>query len=207
MENLELLKQDWKKEKQLQNFSKEEIYRMIHSKSVSIVKNLFIIGLIEVFLWSLFDYYDGFDGSIGNNILTIIKYIQLPIFILLIIWSYINIRNEVSAAKLIKNILLLRKIIIGYIILVLVRIIFYSIYNINESGNSVKKGYIHALNSHNNVKIDYNEISSSDFYVFVIICTLIFIALLILIYNMVYGSLLQKLKENYKELTKIESDN
>lgn len=207
MENLELLKQDWKKEKQLQNFSKEEIYRMIHSKSVSVVKNLFIIGLIEVFLWSLFDYYDGFDGGIGNNILTIIKYIQLPIFILLIIWSYINIRNEVSAAKLIKNILLLRKIIIGYIILVFVRIIFYSIYNINESGNSAKKGYIDALNSHNNVKIDYNEISSSDFYVFVIICTLIFIALLILIYNMVYGSLLQKLKENYKELTKIESDN
>lgn len=208
MEELELLKRDWKNENQLPNFSKEEIFKMIRGKSVSVTKSLFLIGLIEVVLWGVFDYFDGFDEGVGNRILTILKYLQIPIFIVLLVWSYYKINIEISSKELIKRILLLRKIILGYVILVFGRIIIYTFINIDSSAESAKKGWIEGYNE--GASLPKNEMitaSNQPFYFLVIIMTLIFLLILFFIYQEVYGKLLKKLKDNYHELLKIESNN
>ena len=48
MEELELLKKNWKNESQFPNFSKKEIFKMIKGKSVSVAKSLLWIGVVEV---------------------------------------------------------------------------------------------------------------------------------------------------------------
>ena len=49
MDNLYLLKKDWNKGHQ--NFSRGDLYKMIHQKSSSIVKFLFYISVGELILW------------------------------------------------------------------------------------------------------------------------------------------------------------
>ena len=56
MEDLEILKNNWKKENQLLVFSKEEIFEMMRRKSLSISRTLLWIGWLEVVLWMLFFY-------------------------------------------------------------------------------------------------------------------------------------------------------
>jgi hypothetical protein len=60
MKELELLKKDWKKDEgQFKDYSENEIYVIIKHKSVSVVKTLFIVGLIEILLWSVYGYING----------------------------------------------------------------------------------------------------------------------------------------------------
>ena len=54
MQELDILKQDWKKsETEYKQFSSEELYRMIHKNSNSVVKWLLIISIIEIVFWIL----------------------------------------------------------------------------------------------------------------------------------------------------------
>ncbi len=50
MEELDLLKKHWKKESDLPKISKDEIGVIIHKKSSSVVKWIFIISVIELLL-------------------------------------------------------------------------------------------------------------------------------------------------------------
>jgi hypothetical protein len=57
MDELELLKEDWSKNKnEFKNYSATEIYLMIKEKSISVTKTLLIIGLIEVILWFIIGF-------------------------------------------------------------------------------------------------------------------------------------------------------
>ena len=57
MDELELLKKDWQKEdSKYPKLSYDEIYRMILSKSSSIVKWIFIISLLEFAFWTLISF-------------------------------------------------------------------------------------------------------------------------------------------------------
>ena len=56
MDELELLKKDWKKDHtDFPKLSYNEIYKMILKKSSSIVKWIFIISLLEFAFWSLIE--------------------------------------------------------------------------------------------------------------------------------------------------------
>ena len=53
MDELELLKKDWKNNNaQFKQVSENEIYGMLHKSSSSIVKWIFIISILEIILWT-----------------------------------------------------------------------------------------------------------------------------------------------------------
>ena len=56
MEDLDILKKNWKRQSQLIIFSEKELFDMTRKKSVSISKKLMWIGILEVFFWILFFY-------------------------------------------------------------------------------------------------------------------------------------------------------
>ena len=70
MDELELLKKDWKKEdKNFPKLSYNEIYKMILKKSSSIVKWIFIISILEFVFWVAISFtlkYTGFSDDIAN---------------------------------------------------------------------------------------------------------------------------------------------
>ena len=56
MDELELLKKDWKKnDGQFKQVSENEIYGMLHKSSSSIVKWIFIISIVEFLVLRLMD--------------------------------------------------------------------------------------------------------------------------------------------------------
>ena len=62
MDELELLKKDWKtSSKNYPEFDKEELYTLIYKRSSSIVKWIFIISLLEFAFWTLISF--SFKGS------------------------------------------------------------------------------------------------------------------------------------------------
>ena len=57
MDELELLKKDWKQnENQFESFSDSDIYKMSHKKSSTIVKTLFYISMAELVFWVLINF-------------------------------------------------------------------------------------------------------------------------------------------------------
>ena len=53
MDELELLKKDWQENQKFPKLSKQEIYALLHKKSSSIVKWIFILSLIEFSFWTV----------------------------------------------------------------------------------------------------------------------------------------------------------
>ena len=53
MDELELLKKDWQENQKFPKLSKQEIYVLLHKKSSSIVKWIFILSLIEFSFWTI----------------------------------------------------------------------------------------------------------------------------------------------------------
>ena len=86
MDELEILKRDWKnKEHSFNRISEKEIYGMLHKRSSSIVKWILVISIIEVLFWtclSIFtsdeDYFEILELYHLNKILlTLILNLQL----------------------------------------------------------------------------------------------------------------------------------
>ena len=68
MDDLDLLKEDWKKqEKSLPHLSYNEIYKMIWKKSSSIVKWIFVISILEFLLGSDFKYLSWLMRNTGSK--------------------------------------------------------------------------------------------------------------------------------------------
>src|SRR6478735_1886944 len=102
MKELDLLKKDWKKkENAFAQISEVEIYTMIHKKSSSIVKWIFIISILEVVLWlsiSLFFNTDIELEKLNNDnlttwfeVLTTVNYVVIGVFIILFYRNYTKI--------------------------------------------------------------------------------------------------------------------
>ena len=53
MNELKRLKKDWKENQKFPKISKKEIYGLLHKKSSSVVKWIFIISIIEFSFWTL----------------------------------------------------------------------------------------------------------------------------------------------------------
>ena len=95
-----------------------------------------------------------------------------------------------------------------YIILMIISIILFNIIDAKESAYDVLRGYVEGYNdASSNKTLSINDINPSAGYIAFSIIFIISISILLSIYRAVYGSLLQKLKENYKELSKIETNN
>ena len=214
MDELELLKKDWKENKSddFKNYTEQELFAMTKKRSVSIAKWVFIIALLELGFWFLIgylmpsssedkEYYEVLNNTpLIKGILYVLGEfaVYLPfVFIGSLLYLNFKIRTEENPKKLMEKILLMKKCIQWYIRIFLGEVVvffiismiltFYIEYNTLE-GKELEELYLFA------------------FVMFIPLLMIIFIFALFLrfIYHLVYGNLLHKLKQNYEELSRME---
>src|SRR5690606_2642497 len=126
MEELELLKKDWKKkETGFSKLSRAEIYPMILRKSTSIAKWIFYISIIEFVFWTTLNVITSDSDSwrqmrsihiyYFTMVLTAISYLILVYFIYKFYINYKKISFTDSSKKLMKTILDVKKTVTQYV--------------------------------------------------------------------------------------------
>ncbi len=197
MDVLDNFKDAWKhQENKNIQFSELDITKMVHKKSTSIVKWIYYISIIEfivMFTPNLFTDYSeldelGISGFIKS--ILVISFIVAMVFIYLFYKNYKNICVNDSAKKLMEGILKTKKTVSNYIITQLflvavttITVIYYTIHSYDVTNET-------------------HIASKISFWIVMIAITLIILSLLWLFYQLLYGILLKRLKENYKELAK-----
>ncbi len=208
MKELDLLKKDWQKNDAFEQVSEVDIYKMLHAKSSSIVKWIFIISILEILLWTLISLIFNTDDYLKKikheeldvyfEILTYFNYAVILVFIYLFYKNYVAISTTVSTKQLMKDILKTRKTVQCYVW-----------YNLGMVGFSMMLGFFMAFTYNPEVvalmdKIDNNTkimVITIGIFVFIIAA---FLGIFWLFYRLLYGILLRRLYANYKELKKID---
>jgi hypothetical protein len=212
MDELELLKKDWKKqEKSLPKLSYDEIYKLIHKKSSSIVKWIFIIGIAEFLFWAGLnliipdDYLEIYKQFHLENILfgiNMVHYGITVVFLYLFYKNYKAICVKDSTTVLMNRILKTRKTVNYYVYYNIIMFVGLSIaFNIVMFSNP---DLLMEFMEQDNATI--NSDSFLNILLVVQIITVVFVSgLLLLWYRVIYGILLRKLKKNYNELKTLEA--
>ena len=201
MENLDSLKDLWKNQGESKiRYSQDDIHKMVHQKSSSIVKWILIISLLEfilpnlIFLFTDFEstriFYQEYGLSNTMIIYSAVHIVVIIAFIYVFYKNYRNISAESTVKILLENIIKTRRTVKYYIYynLTIMGIIglhmFYSVYN--------------SLSFQQNL-----EAGTSMLMIWVISIVLLCLALLIfwLFYKILYGFFLRKLKRNYAALS------
>ena len=204
MDELELLKKDWKENKSddFKNYTEKELFAMTKKRSVSIAKWVFIIALLELGFWFLIGYLmpssseDKYQDipfvDVVFNVMDIISILLPFVFIGSLLYLNFKIRTEENPKKLMEKILLMKKCIQWYIRIFLGEVALFFIISM-------------ALSFYTNYYILEGE-ELVALFVSVMLIVFIFILVLFLrfIYHLVYGNLLHKLKQNYEELSRME---
>jgi polyferredoxin len=208
MKELDLLKKDWQKNNVFEQVSEVDIYNMLHKKSSSIVKWIFIISILEILLWSSITVFFNTDDYLKNTnhkeldfffeALTIINYAVILVFIYLFYKNYVSISTTVSTKQLMKDILKTRKTVQCYVW-----------YNLGMVALSLILGFYMAFNYNPEVSVLLDKIGNNTkvmvitIGVFVLIIAA-FLGIFWLFYRLLYGILLRRLYANYSELKKID---
>lgn len=214
MDELELLKKDWKENKSddFKNYTEKELFAMTKKRSVSIAKWVFIIALLELGFWFLIgylmpsssedkEYYEALNNTplIKGTLYVLGEFATyLPyVFIGLLLYLNFKIKKEENPKKLMEKILLMKKCIQWYIRIFLGEVVVFFIISM------ILTFYI----QYNTLKgTELEELYLFAFVMFIPLLMFIFIFALFLrfIYHLVYGKLLHKLKQNYEELSRME---
>ncbi len=209
MDELELLKKDWKENKSddFKNYTEKELFAMTKKRSVSIAKWVFIIALLELGFWFLIGYLmPSSEGSkledipfvdVVFNVMDIISILSPFVFIGSLLYLNFKIRTEENPKKLMEKILLMKKCIQWYIRIFLGEIVVFFIISM------ILTFYIESNT------LEGAELEGLYFFAFIVFIPLlmiifIFALFLRFIYHLVYGKLLHKLKQNYEELSRME---
>ncbi len=210
MDNLDLLKKDWKKqEKSIPQLSYDEIYKLIWKRSSSIVKWIFFISIIEFGLGAVLNIFiadDEYWAKMEEYNLTlflivtyVVSYLITFYFIYKFYKNYKAINATDNAAVLMKTILKVRKTVKYYIGFILISSGFVFIFSM-----------IFILRNHVLSAEEVTSDMSFDWKQWLLFIggTLLALAVILgviwLIYTLVYGILLRRLHRNYKELKKLE---
>jgi len=204
MNQLEILKKDWKKQEgALPKLSKAELTKLIYKKSSSIVKWIFIISILEFVVPYLIILITGNESSekmykeLGlSNFMTkfyIVSYVIIFGFILIFYKNYRMISANTNPKVLMQNIIKTRKTVKYYIWFNLVALAIISVVVLNKVFIS-------------NEFLEKIPEGTSMIFVWLIsmLLILVLVALLWLFYRLIYGILLNKLKVNYNELVSNE---
>ena len=126
MDVFKRLKQDWKENLKFPKLSKEEIYKLLHKKSSSIVKRIFVFSLIEFGFWTLLSFvikdneaqkrFDQYEMDHLTIPLIIIGYGVLFYFFIMFYKNYKSISTIASSKGLKEQILKTRKTVKHYVI-------------------------------------------------------------------------------------------
>lgn len=216
MKELDLLKKDWQKNSDsYQQVSENEIYKMIHKKSSSVVKWIFMVSIIELGLGLIlglilsFTKYDKKTVELikhldiyGYYIITsVLLYVVIFYFIFRFYTMYRKIAVDDNTKKLISTILRTRKVVKQYIAF---NLSFFAVFCILFGGYLFYEGYLEAASRngvlHPEMPLNIALIS----FLVLILVTALFTFTFWLIYKLIYGILLKRLQNNYEELKKID---
>lgn len=209
MKELDLLKKDWKKNSDsFEQISEQEIYKMIHKKSSSIVKWILIISILEISFWTFSNLFINTDDVLQKmnhpeivvalEYLTYMNYLVGLIFVYIFYKNYTTISTTVATKSLMSTILRTRKTVQYYVWYNLGMIVVSSIF-------SFFIGYVY-----NPDMAFFQEKLAQDgkamlFTVGILIFVILgFFGLFWCFYRLLYGTLLRRLYANYKELKKID---
>lgn len=211
MDELELLKKDWQQRKQIYpNLSHTDIYSLLHKKSSSIVKWIFIIGIAEFIFWGvlnlfipdrIFYIYDQLHLKKILRYSYIFHYVVSIVFLYLFYTNHKAIRVTDSTNFLMKNIIKTRKTVNFYVYynigLYVILSVVFNIVMFSDIDLLLQVMTPEKLN------IDqskfFNVFLITQIIVLVVMCGLLF-----LYYRIIYGILLRKLNKNYNELESLE---
>jgi uncharacterized membrane protein YhdT len=211
MDELELLKKDWQENQKFPKLSKQEIYALLHKKSSSIVKWIFILSLIEFGFWTVLALFmkdteaqQRFDSYEMDHIMIpfmVIGYLILGYFFVTFYKNYKKISSTDSVKLLMKNILNTRKTVKQY---VLFNLVFIYI--------SLVIGVWIEMDKDPDFQLITSKFTETNEYlvmygIVALLTLLMMVALtgiLLGFYYLVYGILLKRLKKNYKVLKEIE---
>ncbi|MDO6812224.1 hypothetical protein [Tenacibaculum soleae] len=212
--DLDKYKKAWNNQpEETDTVSKVDIYKMAHSKSSSIVKWIFIIGILEFSFWLILNFFTSNSSYMEVyeklNLITFLNITYYIHYLVIIIFLYIFYKNHSSISimdgtkELLKKIFNVRKTVKIYVYYNLITFIILSIIVnviIFSDQNKLKEVF-------NNDNIN---ISDSSFFTIMlvtqIVFLIIFLALFWLFYQLLYGILLRKLDKNYKELIRIDNN-
>ncbi|QSS96733.1 hypothetical protein [Psychroflexus sp. ALD_RP9] len=200
MDELELLKKRWQsQESSLPKYKSKDIYNMLHKKSSSIVKWIFLISIFEFIFWIVIEFI-GMSQSVNDSIkeldlqtfyriTLVINYVVIIAFIVKFFYNYRQIQTTDTVKSLMKTIVKTRLTVKYY---VWFNIIFFAITFIVS--------VVVTLNHLDNINFQHFWLS-----ILISIGILGFIILIIwAFYRLLYGILTKRLLTNYKNLKKIE---
>jgi len=205
MDELDLLKKDWKRsEHGYKQLNEGEIYQLLHRKSSSIVKWILIISVLELLFWSAFAFVgdtgrDKFKNGVIMQCIdgfSYFNYVVIAVFIVLFYRNYRRISATSATRELMQDILRTRK-----------TVNYYIWYNLTVLVISLILGFILALSR----LPEGNEIFNSGWATAAIIgllllAIIVLAGILWLFYQLIYGVLLRRLLANYRELKKMDTD-
>ena len=212
MDELEILKRDWKKkENSFNQVSEKEIYNMLHKTSSSIVKWILIISILEILLWSSITFLTADDEYFKTlemyhlntimPIITFVNYAVILVFIYLFYKNYKAINTTESVKTLMQNILKTRK-----------TVKYYVGYNIGMAVFGFVLVFIFQFLYDPNIRTMTDKVSesmNSNLFILLIIMIYaviiaVFVGVIWLFYKLLYGILMRRLQKNYNELSKID---
>ena len=211
MDALDNYKKAWENQPEASHkISSEEIYKMLHSKSSSIVKWIFIIGILEFILWTavniaipdrFYKIYEDLNLMEYLNVFMGLHYAIIVVFLYFFYKNYKRVSLVDNTKKLIQKILKIRKTVKYYVFYNIATVFLVSII-LNIVLFSDENTLMSVMNP-NNLTLDLQQVVTIT-VISQLIALLIIIVLLWLFYKLVYGILLKKLTKNYKELLKLE---
>jgi len=209
MKELDLLKKDWQKNAaSFQQISENEIYKMIHRKSSSIVKWILIISILEISFWTFSNLFINTDEVLRKmnhpeivatlEFLTYFNYVVVLIFVYIFYKNYKTISTTIATKSLMSAILKTRK-----------TVQYYVWYNLGMIVITAILSFFIAFVYNPDMEFLREKLALNGKAMFVTIGILFlvilgFFGLFWCFYRVIYGTLLRRLYANYKELKKID---
>lgn len=213
MDLLENYKKTWKNQpEEVNKLSSVDIYKMAHSKSSSIVKWIFIVGVLELAFWAginllipdnFYKIYEDLNLEKQVSFFMILHYLVIIVFLYFFYVNYKKISIVENTKNLIQRILNIRNTVKYYVYYNLA-IVFLSSFIINVVLISDSDTFMKRMNPEN-LPININQLIAITIFS-QIIAIIIFMVLLWLFYKLIYGILLKKLNRNYKELARLNNE-
>lgn len=213
MDELELLKKDWKNRgENFPRLSQNDFYPMLLKKSSSIVRWIFYISIIEFIVPHLLYFlpsfrnglkiYDDMGLSKIFIILSAVQYTVVSYFIYQFYKRYREISVLDNAKNLMKNIIRTRRTVKHYIIFCLSLV--FMIFVISMVSIYLNDNFIADFGLTEKTK----DISPEKFKLSVLLFLgafgVLFTLVMGAVYFLLYGILLKKLNKNYNELRQLE---
>lgn len=216
MDLLDKYKKTWGLQpKNIDKISSEEIYKMARSKSISIVKWIFILGLIEFSIGIIFMLFNTYQNQnydmLATDLLTrkyllYLSFLTVPFLLYFLNMFYNNYKNisvTDNTRVLMEMIKKTRRSVRNYILFNLAIIVLGSIIITFISLKNSTRDII-LRNQIINFKLNFDD--DESIILIMVIITVITLTLISSFYQLIYGNLLKKINRNYRELKKLDND-